>query len=714
MLEVPKYNRKSYQEMFEESRAKIPTYTSEWTDFNVHDPGIMVLQLFAWLFEMQQYYADFIGTMHEEKYLRLAGYPLQEKVPSKGWIELTDAIKDFELPVGAKFEIDDNIYETTQCEKITSNVIKAVYREEGNSGNLIDITKPLLIDGNVAIKVFSQSEDSFYIGFKEKVALKNTFSIYISVEENVEGHKRPAFSKQSMQPLGQLVWEVYTYKGWRRVQRVEDDTVGLLKSGLIRFESQQEMAAIDLDGNKLPYYYFRCTLISDEYDFMPRVKKIGINYIEVTQQDTKAVDLYFDGDGKWIGRFETDHYLGAEGITQMFVKVAEGKWLLWHEWRPEEKRSFYSKTYKMNTCLSFNWSKEKIPPKGTQNIRLVCYDKAFYHKRFVGDFISAVSPTFNLEFENIYKPKIQVDVKSEVEGGIYYVPYKRVEELSEWGESDLVYEMNDNQLLFGDKRHGKLPERIHDQLVLTGFAYSKGKVTRTPAGSFCKALGTYSASWGQIKVKIAVDTTTGAAEETIEEGVSHFNTYFNEKKRLVKPEEYESYVRNTPGLLIDKVKVVSYLEAEVTSTLKNTIHVVVKPYTKEAYPILSPIYKEMILRFLEPMRLLTTEVIIEGPKYVGVCVKLEVYKKEGYAAEAVKAEIYNVCKLMIDSLTTNRSFQEAVSYTDLFKAVQQVEGILYIDVLTLSRSDIASLNVGDIDCSYNELTYLEKVSIQIK
>jgi hypothetical protein len=54
-LPVPNLDDRTFDRLVDEARRRIPVYAPEWTDHNVHDPGITFLELFAWLTEMQLY-----------------------------------------------------------------------------------------------------------------------------------------------------------------------------------------------------------------------------------------------------------------------------------------------------------------------------------------------------------------------------------------------------------------------------------------------------------------------------------------------------------------------------------------------------------------------------------------------------------------------------------------------------------------------------------
>lgn len=52
---LPNLDDKSYAELVEDARSSIPALCPRWTDHNPSDPGIAVIELFAWLTEMMLY-----------------------------------------------------------------------------------------------------------------------------------------------------------------------------------------------------------------------------------------------------------------------------------------------------------------------------------------------------------------------------------------------------------------------------------------------------------------------------------------------------------------------------------------------------------------------------------------------------------------------------------------------------------------------------------
>lgn len=68
----------TFEELVKEAKSLIPVYTSEWTNHNPSDPGITLVELFAWLCEMIIYRIDQIPEKNYLRFLNLFGIQLAE------------------------------------------------------------------------------------------------------------------------------------------------------------------------------------------------------------------------------------------------------------------------------------------------------------------------------------------------------------------------------------------------------------------------------------------------------------------------------------------------------------------------------------------------------------------------------------------------------------------------------------------------------------
>ncbi|WP_437277276.1 hypothetical protein WME90_39490 [Sorangium sp. So ce375] len=70
-IALPELDNKTYEELVEEARAAIPTIDPAWTDHNPSDPGIALVELFAWLTEMLVYRTGRIPEASTRTFLRI-------------------------------------------------------------------------------------------------------------------------------------------------------------------------------------------------------------------------------------------------------------------------------------------------------------------------------------------------------------------------------------------------------------------------------------------------------------------------------------------------------------------------------------------------------------------------------------------------------------------------------------------------------------------
>ncbi len=72
-IPIPQLNDRDFNSLMEEVRALIPRYNARWTNFNSSDPGITLLELFAWLCEQMLYRVNRIPLENFEAFLTLLG-----------------------------------------------------------------------------------------------------------------------------------------------------------------------------------------------------------------------------------------------------------------------------------------------------------------------------------------------------------------------------------------------------------------------------------------------------------------------------------------------------------------------------------------------------------------------------------------------------------------------------------------------------------------
>ncbi|MEU6783121.1 hypothetical protein ABZ912_28345 [Nonomuraea angiospora] len=85
-LRVPEIDRRTYQEILDEVVARIRVHNPEWTNHNESDPGITILQLFAFMTENLLYRSRLIPERNRLKFLSLLGVPMRPAAAAQGMV----------------------------------------------------------------------------------------------------------------------------------------------------------------------------------------------------------------------------------------------------------------------------------------------------------------------------------------------------------------------------------------------------------------------------------------------------------------------------------------------------------------------------------------------------------------------------------------------------------------------------------------------------
>jgi hypothetical protein len=74
-IPLPNLDDRTYAELTAEARALIPSLQPAWTNHNPSDPGIVLVELLAWLTEMLLFQVNEIPAVNTEKFLKLLNGP---------------------------------------------------------------------------------------------------------------------------------------------------------------------------------------------------------------------------------------------------------------------------------------------------------------------------------------------------------------------------------------------------------------------------------------------------------------------------------------------------------------------------------------------------------------------------------------------------------------------------------------------------------------
>lgn len=312
-------------QLFQELRLRIPGYTPEWTDFNDSDPGITLLQLFAWLTELTLFRLNQVPDKNYRKFLELVGITLNQPQPARADLTFTpsegDAAVTVTVPKGTKvdltaggdgdpvtFETDDNLY-AVRC-KLTG--------VQAFDGARFARVEPEDRGPGKKFYPFGQRPQAgaaLYLGFDHAfpaVGDEMRLHVYLSEGDAIAQGQAVAADAAEVTPPATTVWEYYAGElsdgraVWGRLDVTADTTVALTTSGEVRFNSpgsDQRPAEVGLfqAPGDVPLFWLRCRVeqeLGPGYQAPPLAEDVVLNTISATNAVTQTEELLGASSGR--------------------------------------------------------------------------------------------------------------------------------------------------------------------------------------------------------------------------------------------------------------------------------------------------------------------------------------------------------------------------------------------------------------------------------
>jgi hypothetical protein len=140
-LKVPKLDDVTFGQLVEEAKKRLPQYGTQWTDFNLHDPGITIIELLAWMVQNNIFFLDQIAVEHYQQFHKLLGKKVEpiEKLDEM----LLRVQKDLETPYKAVTLADfETLAKQTPNTKIARVKATWIPDASGSSGKVQVVIVP--------------------------------------------------------------------------------------------------------------------------------------------------------------------------------------------------------------------------------------------------------------------------------------------------------------------------------------------------------------------------------------------------------------------------------------------------------------------------------------------------------------------------------------------------------------------------------------------
>ena len=219
-----------FQELVSEARTRIVHHSPDWTEHNVSDPGITLIELFAWFTDILLYRINRIPERVHLALLELVGITPAPPRPAR---------------VDLRFVLD----KPTPGMTIPPGTEVAAPRTAGQDAIVFRTTAPVALpDGDLAARQLEPSEpgEALLLGFEQPLSGRVIrLEIDGSPAEDVAGQASIAWEASG--PAG----------GWLEATVITDETDGLrLGAGAVTLELPADTAAAPFGGEEL--HWLRC------------------------------------------------------------------------------------------------------------------------------------------------------------------------------------------------------------------------------------------------------------------------------------------------------------------------------------------------------------------------------------------------------------------------------------------------------------------------
>ena len=673
-----------FDQILERARNTVAGIYPEWTDFNYHDPGITILEMLAWLKEMQQYSLNRIGDDNIIKYLKLVGIRRRTKKPSETQVKVI-YMEDVIVAKGTKFYAGDICFEVNEQTYVSSADIFSCIRENGK-GSFRSIGKIKLdFGGDLHILPFeTENEGTFYIGFSQSLKEKEWHNLYIALSED-EGTKRnPVTDPLSFVPLVDIEMEYYSAGQWKKIQ-CKDDTYGFLYSGNIRFMLSEQHDKCDIDGNEA--YFIRFRLCGGEYDTLPVIHSIDFPLLLLTQLDTKSeyIDL-LPSDTLTV---HTE--LAEKGDSKVYLRGDDGLYTL--------AASFSKQTEPVRGDVIYTVS----GAEKAEGIRIVNMEHDFYVRSEIGYGLGLPFQEYDLETKDIEYDSFTLMTEIPDSGG-KFAQWEKVNDFSTAKPEDLVYVLDSQKgkVIFGDCIRGAAPE---GRIFIIGCALTRGAEGNVSVG---KINSTSDLNDDEIIIFNRRRTVGGIDEETIEECCERAHNLLRNTETIVTERDCERYICGIQGLKIEKCQVIHEYDSQGDEPV---ISVAVKRCSNSGKVIPDERYLKNIMNALEKRRMLGMQFRIVKPEYtaVTVCADVTVTGDAIAVKKAILLRMEEHFEKMKDV------FGIRAEHSLLYELIDKTEGVVSVKSLTMQSEGSGSryTREGDLQMLPNVACYLSQADITV-
>lgn len=670
-IPLPVLDDRRWADLVEQGRALVPLYSPEWTDHNASDPGITLIELFAFLAEMDIFRLNRIPEAHKRKFLALLGVRPEPPKPAIAVAELRHAhsTDPVALPASAEFAgtaLDGTAVPFRSIGAINITTAKLRALQCRDAAGFRDATA--IWERGESIPIFGEipaTGAEFYLGFDKPLPPNQWISLYFDLgESNWQGPRTPHHSVR-------LVWESLSASGWTGADQ-DDATRSLTLNGTVRIRASAAMAPHATGKNPASLHYLRCRLASGSYDAPPVASRILLNGVELQQ----AVPLWQTFP---ITKGSPVTGTGTPGnLTGLTFKVQNGAISELHFTAPQpDAPAFRLLGFTLPSALTNGSITLEAMQIGT----------------------GTAEPSQSLTIPR--HPVLEDSARLYSLEGATWRAWERVDDFTASTRTSAHYTLDatTGDIRSGDGERGRvfpggaiLLMQADNTLAANANAAAPSRLADSPHNrANLAAPGTST-----ITVASQIPATGGEAAEPLAHAIGRAIQLRESSLRAVTVQDFETIALETPGTHIARAKAIPNLFPGLDCiSAPGVMTVILVPAMPGPRPTPSAGLLSTVATRLNTRRIIGTRIEVVGPQYLEIAVRARVISLERASQSRLALQIQEALDAFFDPIhggpdRTGWPFGRDVFRSEVLQVIDEIPGVDYVAKLDLIAEGAAT------------------------
>lgn len=694
-LPEPTLDDRSYEQILDEALARIPVHTPLWTNYNDSDPGVTILQVFAFMVESLQYRANRVPERNRIKFLKLLGIERRPATAAEGLVA-------FRSPRGP-----------LQVEVLDADVELRAGSVSFRTQTGLDV---LPVEGHVYYKADPdlsgdavQEVDDLYDALFEVLQKPGrTLSYYETqrLQPPTAGAPLPEIDLNADTVDGdQSLWLALLARPGDDVEQarraIGGKTVTLGIVPALRAEERDAESGVQSGPSQVlaPGGQAASEAPNDLVFEVPRVTSEGTageatyRELDVLQQDDVLAEpgrvtlRLPDTPTTWRAFGPLEAGLGAYPPSLEETDVVD-RLITWIRVRPRQERDDTRSRKRMRlSYVGINAARVR--------------QRARVDAEFLGQGTGRPDQSVTLVNTPVLPDSVVLTVNGErwsriddLAAAPPEVPRRSLRRTA--GEASTpvssaaarVYSLDPatGTIRFGDGLHGARPPR--NAVIQARYEYGGGRDGVVGIGAISAGSGIPPG----LQATNPIPTYGGAEAETVAEAEQRIPGELRRRERLITRDDFAAVTGQTPGVDVGRVEVRPLVHPNDPSIeAAGVVTVLVIPATdpdQPDAPLPDRLFLDAVCTHLDSRRLLTTEVHVIGPTYRRIHVGLGIETVPGRDLPPIREAVRDAVRTFLSPLTGGFAEEgwplgRAVQRSELSAVAARVDGVASVQGVTL-------------------------------